>query len=98
MKGSPSKSFAVPSCGWELHRKVVLLALFFAARVSWLAGQDLGGTIEGRVAGPDGEVVAGALITATHSTTNSGYTTQSNDVGRFAMPSVRLGVRTSVRT
>ncbi len=43
------------------------------------------------MAGPDGEPVPAALVTAVHESTNSTYTAESTAVGRFAIPGVRLG-------
>jgi hypothetical protein len=73
---------------WRLGRPLAALGLLAAGG---LAAQNLSGTIEGKVSGPGGEVVAGATVTATHAATNASRSAETTAVGRFAIPGVRLG-------
>jgi hypothetical protein len=50
-----------------------------------LHGQTTFATITGSVTDPSGAVLPGATIVATHTTTNSQTTTQSNDSGIYTL-------------
>jgi hypothetical protein len=55
------------------------------------AGQDLYGRIEGTVTDPQGAVIPGAEVTATHVGTNITYKATTSAVGHFAIQNARLG-------
>lgn len=67
---------------------LMILLLLFALPG---AGQDLSGRIEGTVTDPQGAVIPGAEVTATHVGTNITYKATSSEVGHFAIPNARLG-------
>jgi len=69
---------------------VGLTLLLFFLTASAVA-QQLTGRIEGGVTDPTGSVVPGAAVTATHVATNTTYSATTSQVGRFIIPSVRLG-------
>ena len=81
-------SYSLPRAALRASGLLAFLCLMGAGP---LAAQDISGAIDGKVAGPDGEVIPGARVTAIHSATNSSYTAESSGVGRFAIPGVRLG-------
>jgi hypothetical protein len=65
--------------------------------VAWFAlaftlrAQQLGGRLEGVVSDPQGAVVPGARVVATHQETNTTYRATTSDTGVFVIPNVRLG-------
>jgi hypothetical protein len=88
-RAAPSLS---PGPSRPLRRSMRLRVAFLGLLIAnWLTAQNLSGTIEGKVSGPDGEIISGALVTATHAGTNTSYTAETTGVGRFAIPGVRLG-------
>jgi len=66
------------------------LLLASALAVSAFA-QSTTGSIEGSVTDATGAVVPGAEVTATHVATATEYPATTNEIGRFALPTVRLG-------
>jgi hypothetical protein len=64
----------------------VILALAWPA-----SAQELTGRIEGTVTDPQGAVIPGASVTATHVDTNTEYKTSTSAVGHFVVPNARLG-------
>jgi hypothetical protein len=56
-----------------------------------LGAQQLGGRLEGVVSDPQGAVVPGARVVATHQETNTTYRATTSDTGVFVIPNVRLG-------
>lgn len=70
------------------------LSLFLALLLCFtlpLSAQDLSGHIEGTVTDPQGAVIPGAEVTATHVDTNITYKATTSSVGRFNVPRARLG-------
>ncbi|MGH9859170.1 MAG: carboxypeptidase-like regulatory domain-containing protein, partial [Candidatus Acidiferrales bacterium] len=73
-----------------MKRTIVLLALFSLLALPCIA-QELSGRIEGSVTDPQGAVIPGASVVATHVDTNIEYRATTNEVGRFTIPNARLG-------
>ena len=69
----------------------VIVVLLLPCLPGTLAAQQISGGIEGSVQDPQGAVIPGVKITATHVDTGSVYETQTSDIGQFAIPNVRLG-------
>ena len=57
-----------------------------------LRAQSLTGSIEGLVADPTGAVIPAAAVVAKHRASSAAFEAATNEVGRFAMPNVRLGL------
>ena len=68
----------------------IFLIAFLMAPATALA-QVTTGTINGTVKDEQGAVIPGAVVTATHTGTNTVYTATTRAVGTFTMPTVRLG-------
>ncbi|MEK7406989.1 MAG: carboxypeptidase-like regulatory domain-containing protein [Acidobacteriota bacterium] len=68
--------------------RVVALALPLAAALS---AQTTFATVTGTVTDPNGAVVPGAAVVATHVLSNYRYTTKSNDVGHYTLAQLREG-------
>ncbi len=74
-----------------MKRITVGLTLLLLALTASAVAQQLAGRIEGGVTDPTGAVLPGASITATHVATNTIYRATTSQIGRFVIPSVRLG-------
>ena len=57
-----------------------------------LLAQDLTGVISGTVTDQQGALIPGAQVTATHLGTNTVYKATTRTLGKFTIPSVRLGL------
>ncbi|MGH9792628.1 MAG: carboxypeptidase-like regulatory domain-containing protein, partial [Candidatus Acidiferrales bacterium] len=73
-----------------MKRTIVLLAVTLLLVLPCVA-QELSGRIEGGVTDPQGAVIPGASVVATHVDTNIEYRATTNEVGRFSIPNARLG-------
>jgi hypothetical protein len=80
------------------RRTFAVIALLVASGALALeaAGQTTTGTITGVVRDPDGALIAGASITATHEGTNAKSTAVSNDLGVYALTGLAVGRYTVV--
>jgi hypothetical protein len=76
-----------------LSRTVSLIAVAFIATVALFA-QSNTGSITGVVTDPSGAVVPNATVTATNQGTNEKRTVQTDDEGRYEVPSLSTGVYT----
>jgi hypothetical protein len=75
---------------WRIPFGIVLLACFISPRLA--SAQALTtGSISGGVIDPQGAVLPGVTITATHQPTGTNYETVTNGEGRFEIFSVRVG-------
>jgi hypothetical protein len=74
-----------------MRRNACFMAVLAALFISGLHGQTTFATITGSVADPSGAAVPGATIVATHTTTNSQTTAQSNDAGIYTLGQLREG-------
>ena len=74
-----------------MKRTLLALALSLFVAAGMLVAQELAGRIQGSVADATGAVIPGASVTATHVATNTIYRGTTSRVGRFVIPSVRLG-------
>ena len=76
-----------------LSRTVSLIAVAFIATVALFA-QSNTGSITGVVTDPSGAVVPNATVTATNQGTNEKRTVQTDEEGRYEVPSLSTGVYT----
>src|SRR5688572_18678927 len=74
-----------------MRRKACFIAFTTALFLSRLHGQTTFATITGSVTDPSGAAVPGATVVATHTTTNSQTTAQSNDAGIYTLGQLREG-------
>ena len=72
-------------------RIVVTVGLWVSVSGIAAFGQSTTGSIEGSAVDRTGAVIAGASVTATHVSTATEYQATTNEIGRFALPTVRLG-------
>ena len=74
-----------------MRRNACFMAAAATLFLSGLQGQTTFATITGSVTDPSGAAVPGATVVATHTTTNSQTTTQSNDAGIYTLGQLREG-------
>ncbi len=74
-----------------MRRNVAVFLFALLVLVSSAAAQELTGRIEGSVTDPQGAVIPGASVAATHVATNITYRATTSGVGRFSIPAARLG-------
>src|SRR5687768_4019141 len=88
--GLATPRISTPKKSSALFVSVGLLLLVLLVRAP-VAAQDISGQIKGTVVDPQGAVVPGANVTATHADTNTPYNATTNSEGTFVLPKVRLG-------
>lgn len=71
--------------------RLCAIVLLWISLVGAALGQSTTGAMEGSVSDASGAVIPGASVAATHVSTNTEYEAETNEVGRFALPTVRLG-------
>lgn len=69
----------------------MLAALFAAISAISITAQVTNGEIVGRIVDGQNQPVAGVTVEATHEPTGTVYTAVTNDAGRYALPSLRVG-------
>src|SRR5712672_4316508 len=88
---SKMKTMEMQRMNRKLRDKLILVATCLALLSAASFGQVLKGSISGTVADPQGAVVSGAQVKATHTETGTVYTTTSDNSGLFRFNLIPAG-------
>ncbi len=75
----------------RLARHTIALLLLTCVLTTWVYAQATSGSMSGTIKDPNGAVIPGAKIVATHVPTNRDFPAQSTDSGLYVLPSLPPG-------